>query len=400
MAVIACGQRRVLLTAIGDVNSPVTWSGIPYHFMLEAQRQGLVDEGLRLATDAKHWKVRRAAWNAARFLSFDGVGGYQYSCGFLERLYEPVREKIKGAALINCFQLYPPSVVENMSIEKWFYIDMTLLQLFDYYGARDSIGSAIARDALNRERRGYASATCVFAHSAWAARSIIDDYGIPSDRVQVVVPGANLDPALYASWERDETGPIAGQSAQPLRLVFVGKYWKRKGLDRLLSAFAVASRGGLNATLRVIGCAADSLPESLRAIPRVEWVGFVDKQKHPQRFLKLVSECDIGCLLSRVEAGGMALREYQALGLVTIGPNTGGATEHMIEGASVAVSPAETTENIANLLLQLDRNNSKFQRLRGNAWTMRRKALWEHSVAQMRSIWLTRTADPSGAARG
>ena len=393
-------RRRVLLAAIGDVNSPVTWSGIPYHFMLEARRQGLVDEGLRLATDRRHWQVRRIAWNAGRLLALEGPGGYQYSTAFLERLYDPVHAKIVGTTVINCFQLFPPSVVENTSIDKWFYIDMTLQQLFDYYGVGNSIGASIANDSLQRERNGYASAKGIIAHSRWAARSVIQDYGIAHDRVHVVVPGANLDPEQYAAWDRRQTRSTNITGTQPLRLVFVGKYWKRKGLDRLLGAFLLSRQGGLNATLRIIGCSRDSLPATYRETPGVEWVGFVDKQKEPQRLLHLVAECDVGCLLSRVEAGGMALREYQALGLVTIGPDTGGAPEHMIEGASIAVSPVATLEGIANVLLELDRSKAKFHRLRENAWNMRRQALWENSVTQILSFWPSWTADSTQAVVG
>jgi glycosyltransferase involved in cell wall biosynthesis len=375
------------------VNSPVTWSGIPYHFMLEARRQRLVDEGLCLATDDRHWKVRRIAWNAARLLAFECPGGYQYSTAFLERLYDPVRAKIAGAAVINCFQLYPPSVVENQSIEKWFYIDMTLRQLFEYYGVGNSIGTSIVRDSLQRERNGYALAEGVIVHSRWAAQSVILDCGIAPDRVHVVIPGASLDPEQYATWELGQTRTMNVSAAQPLRLVFVGKYWKRKGLDRLLGAFDLARQAGLNAILRILGCDQDSLPATYRQISGVEWVGFIDKRKEPQRFLRLVAECDVGCLLSRVEAGGIALREYQALGLVTIGPDTGGAPEHMIEGASIALSPVATLEGIANVLLELDRNKDKFHRLRTHAWNMRRQALWENSVTQMLSFLPSRTAN-------
>jgi glycosyltransferase involved in cell wall biosynthesis len=307
---------------------------------------------------------------------------------------------IAGATVINCFQLYPPSVVENKSIEKWFYIDMTLRQLFDYYGVGNSIGASIAHDSVQREKHGYASAAGVIAHSRWAARSLIQDYGISRDRVQVVVPGASLDPEQYAAWEHRQTGPKGFTATQPLRLVFVGKYWKRKGLDRLLDAFGLALQGGLNATLRVVGCAQNSLPPACRDVPGVEWVGFVDKQKEPQRLLNLIAECDVGCLLSRVEAGGIALREYQALGLVTVGPDTGGAPEHMIDGASIAVSPVATSEDIAAALLELDPSKVKFHRLRANAWNMRRQALWENSVTQILSFWPPRTADSAEAVAG
>lgn len=377
--------RRVFLSANGNVNSPATWSGIPYHFLLEARRKGLVDEGLTLRPDTRGMRFRRVAWNAARLMTLKHAGGFQYSPGFLEQLYKPVRSTISGGVVVSCFQLLPPSVIKDSSIEKWFYIDMTLRQFFEYYGVESSVGNA--REAVESERTGYASAVGIITHSRWAALSVMQDYGITPDRVHTVVPGASLSLDQYAMWEHDHRAPADVMEMRPLRLVFVGKYWKRKGLDRLLLAFRAACDRGMKASLRVIGCPRDSVPADLRETNAVEWVGFVDKGKDPQRLLKLVSECDIGCLLSRSEAGGIALREYLALGLVTIGPETGGAEEHMARGASVAVPSDAGTEEIAEVLLGFDRDRRKLREFRAAAWNYRCQALWSNSVDQILSFW-------------
>jgi glycosyltransferase involved in cell wall biosynthesis len=380
-------SRRVFLAAVGDANDPGTWSGIPYHFLQAGKAAGLIDQGLALSTEGLPWRLRRWTWNLREVLRGSGHGGYQYSPQFLERLWRPHVKRLKGNSVINCFQLYPPSVVADDSIEKSFYIDMTLRQLFDYYGGGCGVGARIRADAIRREQEGYHSAGGVLTHSGWAAASVIQDYAVPADRVHAVVPGANIDPIERLRWEDEHGGNKGAPDFRSLRLVFVGKDWRRKGLDRILGAFGAARRAGLNATLRVIGCLPRSLPAQYRSMEGVEWLGFVDKQTDAVRFLRSVAECDIGCLLSRAEAGGMALREYHALGLVTIGPDTGGAPEHMIEGASLAVSPVATEPEIAGLLLQLDRDRAWLNRLRANAWNSRHLALWENSVRQMLSFW-------------
>jgi glycosyltransferase involved in cell wall biosynthesis len=379
-------KRRTFLAAVGDSNSPVTWSGIPYHFLQAARAQGLIDEGLPLSTDGASWKVRRINWNLKQVLSGDRRGGYQYSTDFLERLWSPVFPRIKEGVVINCFQLYPPSVVKDRSIEKWFFIDQTLLQLFDYYDQRSSVGSRIACDAVKRERAGYDAAAGIIVHSQWAAESVTRDYGVSPERVHVVVPGANIDAAEYARWEVEEgRQPATLDTRTPLKLVFVGKYWHRKGLDRLLLAISLARHSGLRATLRVIGCERNSLPANLRDVEGVEWLGFINKRTDAARFLRAVSECDVGCLLSRTEAGGIALREYHALGLVVLGPDTGGAPEHLIRDASIAVSPEANADDIASTLLDLE-SSSWLDQLLSVAWKRRRTALWEESVRQIQHI--------------
>lgn len=375
------------LAAIGDVNDPITWSGIPYYFLQSAKVDGLIDRGLPLSADGWRWQLRRYAWNLARVAGGDHYGGYQYSPRFLERLWAPWRREISGGALINCFQLLPPSLVADATVEKWFFIDQTLVQLFDFYGDRARIGRRIAREALERERLGYHAAAGIIAHSQWAADSARRDYEVPAERVHVAVPGANFDRADYAEWEVEEQQRCAQPlEPGPLRLVMVGKYWRRKGLDRLLGALRIARQRGSHIELRVIGCPRDSLPRELRGVEGVEWFGFLDKRHESRRFLRAVAECDLGCLLSRAEAGGMAFREYHALGLPVLGTSVGGAPEHMIAEASIAVPADAGDERIAETLLDLQKDATEFARLREAAWRHHRSALWDKTVQQIRQI--------------
>lgn len=383
---------RRFLAAVGDSNNPVTWSGLPFHFLQTARSAGLLDEGLPLSTEGRGWQARRACWNFSSVLKGDRQGGYQYSTSFLERLWKPVRNSISGVVVINCFQLFPPSVVRDQTIEKWFFIDQTLQQLFDYYGQRPLIGRRIAREAIAREREGYHAASGIIAHSRWAARSVLSDYGVPPARVHIVVPGANIVQTAYASWEEEEEQRRAAQSDRergPIRLVFVGKHWHRKGLDRLLRALALARRAGSLATLRVIGCPRETLPAQLRNTEGVEWIGFLNKRDGggTSAFLRALSECDIGCLLSRAEAGGIAFREYHALGLPVIGTDTGGAPDHMLPGASIIISTDATDEEIARVILELGTDAARLKALQDSARQQRHLALWDESVRRIKAIW-------------
>lgn len=383
---------RRYLAAIGDANDPVTWGGIPYHFLQAAKKQGVLDDGLALATGGAAWTLRRWSWNARQVLAGDRPGGYQYSVSFLESLWAPCRRSLPGSVVLNCFELFPPSLVADASIEKWFFIDQTLTQLLDYYELRGQVGRRIAQEAVAREREGYHRAAGIIAQSHWAARSVTEDYGVPAERVHVVVAGANLDPGTYAEWELEETkrreAAAHSTARRTLRLIFVGKDWRRKGLDRLLRALGLARRQGLQATLRVIGCQRESLPSDLQDTPGVEWLGFLDKRRDPVRFLRAVAECDVGCLLSRAEAGGIALREYVALGLMVLGPDSGGAPEYVLPQTSFLVSPQAPDEQIAAELLKLEADPARLETLRALAWQHRRSGLWDESVRQLQTVWL------------
>lgn len=394
------GARRCFLTAVGDANDPVTWSGILYHFLQAAKREGLVDEGLPLELNGLPWRLRRWFWNATRMLLGDRLGGYQYSIPFLETLWAPYRTLVSGAILIHCFQLYPPSVVADSSIEKWFFLDQTLLQLFDHYGIRPSVGRHVAAEAVERERKGYYASSGVVVHSSWAAESVKSDYGVPASKVHVVLPGANLDAALYSRWEQEEEERRADptrslEPSGPVRFVFVGKDWRRKGLDRLLRGFALANDQGAGAKLRVIGCRRQSLPVGLRSTSGVQWSGFVDKRARAQELLRMVAECDVGCLLSRAEAGGIAIREYHALGLAVLGTTAGGAGEHACPEASWFLPPEAADEVIAEAFLDICRARDRLAVAKEEAWKRRHSFLQRTTVGKV--VQLIGEASRSGS---
>ena len=380
--------KKVLVAAVGDPNSPVTWSGTPFHLLRAGQRSGLIDVGMASKVGGGIWAARRTIWNATQVLRGSRWGGYQYSPQFLEALWHPLLRQAKGNIVVNCFQLFPPSVIQDRSIEKWFFIDQTLRQLFDYYALRSTIGREIARTAVEMEAQGYANCAGVIAHSGWAARSVIEDYGIRSNRVFVAVPGANLDADAYASWEQSVAVKRLSRKTTnaPLRLVFVGKHPVRKGLDRLLRALQIARSRGSICELSVIGCRQSDLPPSLRNVAGVAWLGFIDKRSDAPRFLSVVANHDVGCLLSRAEAGGIGLREYHALGLAALAPDTGGSPEHALAGGSLLVKPEEDDNAIADRICELDDNRTLLARMKGLAWSHRKEFLWESTLSVMAKL--------------
>lgn len=380
----ATGRRR-FVAAVGDSNRSETWSGIPYHLLCWGRELGALDEGLELSTHDGRWRRQRLFWNLWRVMTGERPGGFQFSEAFLERLWRPVAPQIRGGIVFNLFQLYPLSVIDDTSVERWFFLDQTLTQLFEHYGVGDSVGREIARQALTLEKRGYQAAQGIVMHSNWAKRSVVKDYGIPEDKVWVVLPGANIEPALYREWVNDG-GPRPHDPRRPLRLVFVGKEWQRKGLDRLLEALPLAAKRGFRGTLRVIGCREESVPPSMRGTPGVEWVGFVDRRWEARRFLELVATSDLGCLLSVAEAGGISQREFHALGLAVLGTDAGGAPEHRVSGASFEVPSRATPLEVADLLCDIEGDVEQRRRVWQNAASARESALWSATIAQLQRI--------------
>jgi glycosyltransferase involved in cell wall biosynthesis len=397
-----------VLACMGDAHDPQAWSSIPYHVLDEGRRQGVVDDGLRLEAAVTPWaRRRRLLWNLGHVLTGHKPGGYQYSGGFLDRLWAAEMNRARRTAasaapsthaggrvrVVNHFQLFPPAVVADPAVERWHYVDGTLRLLFDHY--REPVDPRWVRRILAREGEGYRSAAGVMTMSRYAADSVVRDYGVDPAKVHVVVPGANVTHDAFeafeaeaaATWRDPETGRGRGRPTDdPPRLVFVGRGAVRKGLDRLSRGLAVARGRGSRATLRVIGMTADDVEPGLREVGGVEWLGLVSRRTDTMRFCRLVAECDVGCLLSRTEMAGISLREFLAFGLAVVGPLAGGSPDQMTPDTSVGLTPGATDEEVATVIGSLDADRDAWDRRRAAAWAARREALWAPSLRRMAAV--------------
>ncbi len=84
------------------------------------------------------------------------------------------------------------------------------------------------KNALNR--RTFKKARKLVSWHEWGKDSLVRDYGVPADKVAVIPPGIDLDRWNFLR------KPAERQSG-PVRLLFVGGDFRRKGGDVLLRAF-------------------------------------------------------------------------------------------------------------------------------------------------------------------
>lgn len=376
-------NSSIWLAAVGDATDPGTYSGTPYHGLQAGLARGVFAGGLKLDIKGGRWRRRRALWNAAQFLKSGRYGGYQYSRSFLNQLWQNAGLSQDDVCLLNFFQLYPESIMSRPGTRRWFYIDQTLDQLFDYYGIASIVPEAVRQDAMAREKDQYESADGVICHSQWAASSVINTYGINPANVHTVHYGANLDPDAVSLWEKNVAQRQAGRS---LKLIFVGKEWRRKGLDRLIRAMQITQGRKVALELVVLGVDPAMLPRELATVPGITWAGFIDKRTEAARFISLVADCDVGCLLSRAEAGGMSLREFARLGLPTIAPDTGGNPELAVPEATHLVAPDAPDEVIADILTSFAKDPDLLERQRQSAMAARKRAGWEHAISALLPI--------------
>lgn len=107
-----------------------------------------------------------------------------------------------------------------------------LLAGFGSHYAEQVKGSRYKRRAVDAlHRQTLSRIALVVPWSVWAARSFVEDYGVPEERICIVSPGVHL-----ADWAPPADARRAGEGELP-QLLFVGADFERKGGDLLLEVY-------------------------------------------------------------------------------------------------------------------------------------------------------------------
>jgi glycosyltransferase involved in cell wall biosynthesis len=172
----------------------------------------------------------------------------------------------------------------------------------------------------------------VLVTSAYTAR-VLDDYGVPADRIRVVVPGTEPAPPAV--------GPGAGD---PPVLLCVATVTPRKGHDVLVAApervrdlaWRCVCVGGLHRD-RAHASAVLRRVASAGLADRIDFVG----ERQGDDLETLYQGASAFVLASRYEAYGMALAEALARGLPVVS-TTGGAIPYTVPAdAGILVEPGD-----------------------------------------------------------
>lgn len=219
---------------------------------------------------------------------------------------------------------------------------------------------------LARERAMIAGAHRVYVMGRSTADAVVERYGVPEERVQVVGAGVNV-PAEDTPIDRE---PPSG----PPKLLFVGVEWERKGGPELLEAFRRVH--GEDPAWRLV--LAGSAPEG--ALPDgVEYAGRVPHAEMPE----LYAAADALVIPTHREPFGIALVEALTRGLPCVG-TTVGNQRTIVADAGVLVEPGD----VDGLTRALRTLNAEYIDLRKRAEAhgavLRTTMTWPHVA---RTIW-------------
>ncbi len=364
-----------VLACVGDANAIQTWSGIPYHFLQAACRQGFLLEGWE--THPERLKLARALWNLAALVTTGRHGGYQFSRGFHERLFRQVQGHASPAEVISHFPLFPPPAPLTCPVN--YYIDATLSQYFESYGHASKVTPRVMADAIDREREAYVRAQRIVCMSRWAARSVVQDYEIPPHKVHIIPGGANISESALAAF--DKVDPII--VPEPLRLGFVGKDFRRKNLEFLLEVSERISARGF--PVEVVAAGFD--PARAPRHPLLRAVGFIDKAARLHEFVNYVGRCHFGCLFSRAEAFGISNLEFVRLGVPVLTWDVGGLADTVPAGLGEVFPAHASAGQVADTVLAYVREPQRYTELRREVRRRAQEATWDRTIDGFKAVW-------------
>lgn len=196
--------------------------------------------------------------------------------------------------------------------------DATFADVLDAYPDFRRCDPAFVEMGHAQERGALRRCAAALFPSEPTARSAIEVYGAPAQRVHVVPFGANVEAAPRDAVE----ARIGARALRPLRLLFVGRDWERKGADLVLATGELLARAGVAVELDLVGIARPP-----HALP--DWVrshGLLDKRVPTQRAAleALYAQADFFFVPSRAENYGMAFCEAAAHGLPSLTTRVGG----------------------------------------------------------------------------
>lgn len=276
---------------------------------------------------------------------------------------EQVYQGLGGQATdVAVFNTQVPAVLGGGMVRNQPYVLCTDITPIQYDAMAMHYGHQADRDGPLKRYKHWANvrtmqrAAKIVPWSHWTANSIVADYGVDPNRVEVISPGVDLQ-----VWQ-----PLAERTSGPMRILFVGGDLYRKGGDDLLTAFRALPSGSAELVL----VTRTELPHE----PGV----FVYNNMRPNtpELIALCQSCDVFVLPTKAEAFGIAAVEASALGLPVVATNVGGLTDIVVDGETgLTVKPGDV-EQLTRHLRLLAGNRELRERL-GRAARMRAEARFD-----------------------
>ncbi|WP_369805501.1 glycosyltransferase family 4 protein [Sphingobium sp. EM0848] len=227
---------------------------------------------------------------------------------------------------------------------KWpvvYIADALFDTIIDYYDQYKRLNGRTRRVGNDMQRNMVDRCDMLMMTSEWGRASAAGAYGIADDRLMAVPYGANLetDPGFQQ--------PVSGG---PLKLLFAGYAWDRKGGPLALDIWRELRRRTGNAELHIVGCR----PPEATNLDGVHVHGLLKKSDPAdyRRFVDLFAGSSFFLMPSRQEAFGLVYCETAAFGRPAVAISTGGVSTIVRDGETgILLPPGSSASAYADRIL-------------------------------------------------
>jgi glycosyltransferase involved in cell wall biosynthesis len=314
---------KIAYVAFGSPYDRRSWSGTPY-FCLQELRQRF--EEVEVIDTPIADKILARSSILARY-------------GILPAR-EPIVADIFALYMKSRLKQIKPDVIVGVNVQfklvhcvnNWpcvLFNDHSFGPVVDYYPKYKTLSKRTRRNANAQDQAIVDGPSSLVMSSDWAAESTAEYYHTPLSRLRVAPIGANFDEAPANIQPRDNSGP--------LKLLFVGFDWHRKGGDIVLPAFRILRTMVPDAELHIVG----ARPEEADGVDGVIRHGRLNKNDPAQAEIleALFRDSSLFFMPSQAEAYGIVYVEACAYGLPSIAMRTGGVSTIIQSGVNGLLLP-------------------------------------------------------------
>jgi glycosyltransferase involved in cell wall biosynthesis len=237
------------------------------------------------------------------------------------------------------FNTQVPAALAGEKLYKKPYIICTDITPMQYdrmgfnYGHRPDIPGPIERLKFSINQHVFQNAARILPWSNWTRNSLVEDYGISPEKIEVIPPGVDIN-----MWR-----PECNANDNRVRILFVGTNFYRKGGDLLVEACRTLPAGTFELIL-----------VTTSKVPQEPWITTYNNLKpNSEELIQLYNCSDIFVLPTKGEAFGIAAVEACSAGLPVIATNIGGLPDIIVDNENGFLISIGAKEELCNRLHRL-----------------------------------------------
>lgn len=334
---------KIAITCPGGANRPEVWSGTPFGLYSALKEQGHQVVSVNVAPPARLGSlyIRLLRSKSADLKALSG------STVRLTLAYSRLMSVISRLKLAYVRPELTIQIGTGYTVGKRNFVtfeDMTIKQalLFGWGQGWDALSKKLVDERINLQKSQYQQALAVATATDWAARSIVDEYGIESTKVQAVGLGSNKPLPHDSDKNKDWSVP---------KFLFIGNDWERKNGSQLLEAFEMVHKKFPDAQLHVVG---EHQPIHQKNVVDYGKLS-LGHEKDQMKLREIIKKSTCLVVPSRFEPAGIVYVEAGSYGVPSIGGDVGGAA-FMIGEGGVVINPHNQEQLVEAMMLMCNQH--------------------------------------------